>query len=258
MKAFRVVAVCAVLILTLASRARANGQVDPEAGRSLSAQLAAEEQVFQALVSQNKAFGLGGKGSSYEFLLVSRNMVECDSLIRSARAEIYALNYENARRILARFQVVSQATKTMFDEDALIPPPEFRRESVIDDGDAPAESLPDLKGPVLRAAIGSEISFSERLIRRAGVNTDGFVVATFPNGRRTTCSDAQDKFTLEAIAAEKRLDYFARYQRASPDTYFSMANAELRLLHYSTAHELAYTALSIGQTILSVCSAAPR
>jgi len=234
--------------------------IDPNIGRSLSQELTSARQRYRTLQDREKILSPPDRLiGTYESQLIAKNMNDCDELLLNIDQQIHFLNYDNAKRDFAQLYPLFQATKTMLEEDALISGIELKRVSILDDGYAPLQSLPDLRGPALRAAIASEVSFAERLIRKTGVSEIDYVFAFSNLPRATTaCSEVKDEFMRKGTDYGMKFNPDDQHYVSSPESYFSMANNELRLLHYSNAHELARYAYSEGQKILSICPAGPR
>jgi hypothetical protein len=251
---------CAAMLLTLAFSIQASGQIDPSVGRALSLQLGNAEEQYHALKDREKSLSLPDRFlGTYEWKLIESNMDDCQSIILTARQQIHFLNYENAKQGLSKLEPLFEATKAILDEDARFSGNELRGVSVLDDNYAPTASLPNLQGPALRAAIGSEISFAQRVIGKSRVIDIDYAVALngFPPafGANIACFDAKKRFILRGVEIVKQLGNDDRRTPTSSESYFAIAKDELRLLHYKNAHDLASYAFTAGQEILSKCQA---
>jgi len=238
----------------------ASGQIDPSVGRALSLQLENAEQRYDALKVREKSLSLPDRFiGTYESRLIGSNMDDCESIIVTARQQIHLLNYENAKQGLSKLEPLFDATSAMLDEDARSSGNELRRVSVLDDNYAPTASLPNLQGPALRAAIGSEVSFAQRVVNKSRVSDIDYAVAL--NGfspafnANIACFDAKKRFILQGVEIVKQLENDDRRAPTSSESYFAIAKDELRLLHYKNAHNLASYAFTAGQEILSKCQA---
>jgi len=255
MSRLSVILICVAASLPLVSCAQDNGQVDPEIGRELSQRFKSQQQQFQTLSARFSIFSMQRPNNeTYDYRILSGNIGECRLLVDKIRNEIFTLNYETATRDQARLGELIRATKIILDEDASIPGPALKTESVLDGNYAPQPSIPDLRGPALRAAIASELSFAFRVLAKARVPAPFAGAGPTPQLNATPCSDARDQFVARELETEKRLGYSDSGDFGEPNSYFSMAHSELGLLHYSAVHEMAAKAYGEGQKILSICS----
>lgn len=230
-------------------------QVDPQLGSQLSQEFSVEEQQITVLNSRLNALSTNRQyNKTYDFHLVSGNLFDSHILVDQIRNDIYSLNYDKAGTKLGILQTLIRATATILDEDTSLPEPNLERESIFDQNRAPSESIPASRGPALRAAIGSELSFSERLLAKAGVLSPfaGSVPSHGPNA--TPCTDAQDRLAALELKMEKDRGYSDTGDFGERNSFFAMAITELRLLHYPVAHEMALKTYVEGQRILSICS----
>ena len=177
MKHSSMIMACATVLMSFVSGIQARGQIDPNVGRSLSQQLENAEQIYRSLEEREKSLSTPDRFiGTYESKLIENNTDDCQSIIVSAKQEIYSLNYGNAKKELSKFERLVEATQTMLDEDAKFSGKDLRKVSVLDDGYAPEASLPKLQGPALRATIASEISFAQRTITRSGLTEIDYAV----------------------------------------------------------------------------------
>ena len=230
----------------------ADGQVDPEVGRKLSQRLVSDEQQFHIIRDRYKALIKQGFYGVYDSVVVQRNFEDCVSMFELAGTQITDFDFKWADQHLSHAEAVMQATQKILDEDASTTIAELKKDSILNEYPSYLSSNEDflkLRGPALRAAIASEIQFAERVIRKAHVGNLGDVYyhENAPS-TRTVCSDAKDQFILREADVAHGFGYLSWVQGSPGGAQLTVANIELRLLHYSTAHELARKALDIGST----------
>lgn len=92
---------------------------------------------------------------SYDYTIASDNSRQCSRLIDVLRNEVYVMQFEAAQKNLNHLEDLLNATTTILDEDSQIPSAQLARDSVLDIDYVPRETMPDLRGPALRAARAS-------------------------------------------------------------------------------------------------------
>lgn len=243
-----------LVVIAMVGILPAKGQIDPQVGRRLSKLATEEEQQVQMLSSRLAAFNARqGHSRIYDLQLLSASMYECHRLMGRVQNEIYSLNYDEAAKDVEKLQDLVKATRTILDEDEMIAPTRLEQESVLDENYAPVEQIPTLRGAALRAAIASELSFTERLLAKALFSGPSIGVLPTHGPDATPCSDERGRLIEEEAEMEKNLGYSAPGDSAERK-FFSMAYSELGLLHYTAAHEIASKTYAEGQRILSICS----
>jgi len=230
-------------------------QVDPEIGRMLSARVRTDEPRFQSLRVHVKALGMQRPyNNTYDYRVLSIDISSSGLLLDEAKNEIFALSYDDAANHLKKLEGTMSAIKAILGEDSSMPGTELERQSVLDENYAPRKDLPSLRGPALRAAIASEISFDQRLFVKAHIPTQFNEIAPDHGQEATPCTDARDRLVAQEIMVERSLGYSYPSALGEPNSFFSMLDSELHLLHYAKAHELASKAYDEGQRILALCS----
>jgi TonB family protein len=230
-------------------------QVNPQIGKRLSQRFSVEEQRGGALSNRLNSFSTNRQYSkTYDFQLASQNLFDCQLLVGQIRSDVYSLDYDKAAVKLDRLQLLNRATTTILNEDESLPISSLVRESALDENYAPSETTPTLQGPALRAAIGSELSFSERLLNKARVGSPFAGTARSHGQDATPCTDAEDQMVAQELQVEKGRGYTDSGDFFERNSFFSMVAIELRLLHYEFAHEMALKTFVEGQKILSLCS----
>jgi TonB family protein len=255
MKYIAAVVAVSLAFLPPAFCALASGQVDPAIARSLSQRFSSDERQFRAVSGRLNTLSMRGSfNRSYDNSIASGNIRQCVPLLDNLRSEIYALAYEKAAVDLNRLESLIRATDKIIDEDVSLSGPELARQSVLDPDLAPSETTPNLQGPALRAAIGGEITFAERVHARARIPGPFAGSAPSSGVNATPCSDAKDHLVSEELEMEGKLGYTSSSDFGGPNSFYSMARNELGLLHYKTAHDLASKAYVGGQKVLTICS----